>query len=151
MEYFGITHSPRSALGLRSMPRRKQVTVLVARFDDLVMRGLRALVDEDPNMRLVGVGAGRDELRKLLPSRRRNVALVDVPLPATPAEVRDLTQQFGTTHLVLLAERLSSTECAQLLAFGATACLSTSTQARDVLNAIHLASRDMQLAPRDVA
>ena len=32
-------------------------------------------------------------------------------------------------------------ECAQLLAFGASACLGTGTQSRDVLNAIHLASR----------
>jgi DNA-binding NarL/FixJ family response regulator len=34
-----------------------------------------------------------------------------------------------------------------MLAFGATACLAKSTQARDVLNAIHLASRGMQLMP----
>jgi len=40
------------------------------------------------------------------------------------------------------------TACAQLLAFGASACLGRDAQARDVLTAIHLASRGLQLAPR---
>ena len=35
-----------------------------------------------------------------------------------------------------------------MLTFGATACLSKETQARDVLNAIHLASRGLQVLPR---
>ena len=39
-------------------------------------------------------------------------------------------------------------ECAQLLAFGASACLGRDTQSRDVLNAIHLASRGLQVIPR---
>ena len=39
-------------------------------------------------------------------------------------------------------------ECAQLLAFGASACLRRDTQSRDVLNAIHLASRGLQVTPR---
>ncbi len=34
-----------------------------------------------------------------------------------------------------------------MLAFGATACLAKSTQARDVLHAIHLASRGMHVLP----
>jgi DNA-binding NarL/FixJ family response regulator len=35
-----------------------------------------------------------------------------------------------------------------MLAFGATACLSKETQARDILNAIHLASRGLHVLPR---
>jgi DNA-binding NarL/FixJ family response regulator len=35
-----------------------------------------------------------------------------------------------------------------MLAFGASACLGKSTEARDVLNAIHLASRGLQVLPR---
>src|SRR6476646_3029733 len=126
------------------MPRRKQVTVVVARFDDLVTRGLRALVEEDTNLRLVGAGAGSD-LRALLRARKPRVAIIDVATLASPAEVRELCDGFPATRLVLLAERLSSAECAQLLAFGAAACLSRSTQTRDVLNSIHMAARDMQL------
>ena len=34
------------------------------------------------------------------------------------------------------------------VAFGATACLSKETQARDILNAIHLASRGLHVLPK---
>ncbi len=34
-----------------------------------------------------------------------------------------------------------------MLAFGATACLAKSTEARDILHAIHLASRGMHVVP----
>jgi DNA-binding NarL/FixJ family response regulator len=35
-----------------------------------------------------------------------------------------------------------------MLAFGATACLSKETQGRDILNAVHLASRGLHVLPR---
>src|SRR6478672_5603220 len=133
------------------MPRDKKVTVAVGRFDDLVTRGLRSLVEEEPSMRLVGAGLGRSELRTLLRSRRPKVAIIDVATLASPSEVRELCESFEATRIVLLADRLSSAECAQLLTFGAAACLSRTTQSRDVLNAIHLAAREMQLTPREVS
>jgi DNA-binding NarL/FixJ family response regulator len=132
------------------MPRRTQVTVAVATSEDLVTRGLRSIVDEDPSLRLVGTGSRPQDLRALLRSRKPTVAILDVAMLSSPSDVRDLSTSFPATHLVLLAERLSRAEAAQLLAFGAAACLSRSTQTRDVINAIHLASREMQLAPREV-
>jgi DNA-binding NarL/FixJ family response regulator len=41
--------------------------------------------------------------------------------------------------------------CAQLLTFGASACLDRETQSRDVISAIHLASRGLQVLPRAAA
>jgi NarL family two-component system response regulator LiaR len=38
-----------------------------------------------------------------------------------------------------------------MLSFGATACLSKETEARDIVNAIHLASRGMHVLPRSAA
>jgi len=43
--------------------------------------------------------------------------------------------------------RPTPSECRQMLAFGATACLAKSTEARDVLHAIHLASRGLHVLP----
>jgi DNA-binding NarL/FixJ family response regulator len=76
------------------------------------------------------------------------VAILDSTRLRSPADVRNLTSNHPDTHLLLLAERPSSVESAQLLAFGASACLAKTTQSRDVLNAIHLASRGLQLTPR---
>ena len=67
---------------------------------------------------------------------------------ATPAVIRDLHRAHPATHLVVLGNRPSSAEAAQLLAFGAAAALSKNAEARDVLTAVHLASRGMQVLPR---
>jgi len=82
-----------------------------------------------------------------LRAHRPDVAILDMGELVTLAEVRDLRAGYPGTRLVLLANDPSIEECVQLLAFGASACLGRNTQSRDVLNAIHLASRGLQLMP----
>jgi DNA-binding NarL/FixJ family response regulator len=124
-------------------------TVAVGRFDDLLARGLRGVVEDDPSLELVADDVGPAQLKALLRARRPLVAIIDAGSLPNPAEVRALCAWQPATHVVLLAERPSSVECAQLLSFGAAACLAKDTQLRDVRNAIHLASRGLQLRPRD--
>jgi DNA-binding NarL/FixJ family response regulator len=125
-----------------------RITVAVGEFEDLIERGLRGLIDDDPHLELVVCGAPAKQLTKLLRTRRPSVAILDHRSLRGPVAVRELAEDHRDTQLVLLADGLSSAECAQLLAFGAAACLSRSTQSRDVLNAVHLAARGMQLTPR---
>jgi DNA-binding NarL/FixJ family response regulator len=124
------------------------ITVLLARFDDLLARGLRELIDSDPSLVLLASDVEHARLPVVLRGHRPDVAILDAGGLAKPAEVRELSAGNPQTRLVLIADGPSTAECAQLLAFGASACLSTSTQSRDVLNAIHLASRGLQLIPR---
>jgi DNA-binding NarL/FixJ family response regulator len=131
------------------MPETTPVTVAVGHFEDLLTRGLRGLIEDDPSLQLIACAVTPEELPELLGSLRPRVAIVDHASLGSPVEVRRLSAEHPATQLVLLAEHLSSAEGAQLLAFGAAACLSRSTQARDVLNAVHLASRGMQLTPRE--
>ena len=62
-----------------------------------------------------------------------------------------LHRAHPTTRIVVLANRPTAAECNQMLSFGATACLSKETEARDIVNALHLASRGMHLLPRSAA
>lgn len=126
----------------------RPVTVVVGEFDDLLARGLRGLIEDDPSLALVSSGASTSELSRLLRRARPRVAILDHRSLRGPVAVRDLARSHPDTQLVLVADELSSAESAQLLAFGAAACLSRATQTRDVLNAIHLASRGLQLKPR---
>jgi DNA-binding NarL/FixJ family response regulator len=123
------------------------ITVALGGFDDLLARGLRGLIEDDPLLELVAEDVSVAQLTVVLRARRPRVAILDAARLRSPADVRNLTSSHPATHLMLLAERPSSVECAQLLAFGASACLAKTTQARDVLNAIHLASRGLQLTP----
>ncbi len=133
------------------MDHSRSVAVAVGQFEDLLARGLCGLIDDDPSLKLVASDIPPKRLAVVLQARRPQVAIVDFGSMRSPVEVRELADQYPSTHLVLLANHPSSVECAQLVAFGAAACLAKASQARDVLNAIHLAARGMQLTSRDVS
>jgi DNA-binding NarL/FixJ family response regulator len=123
------------------------ITVVLARFDELRARGLSQLIASDESLAIVAEGIEPSRIPVALRAHRPDVAVLDIAGLGRPSEVRELSTGHPATRLVLMAERLSSVECAQMLSFGASACLDRDTQARDVLNAIHLASRGLQLTP----
>ena len=127
---------------------RPPVSVVVARFEDLVDRGLHALIEEDHHIELRARSVPHERVAHTIAEHAPQVALLNYGSLRSPLEVRELVGEHPATHLVVLANRPSPAECNQMLAFGATACLSKETQARDVLNAIHLASRGLQVVRR---
>jgi DNA-binding NarL/FixJ family response regulator len=130
------------------MPPQPPITVVLARFDDLLAKGLLALVEGDPSLAIVAADVEPRRLPVVLRAHAPDVAIIDAGALAKLAEVRRFIGSYPATRLVLLAKDPSIAECVQLLAFGASACLGRDTQARDVLNAIHLASRGLQVIPR---
>src|SRR6476661_3965000 len=124
------------------------VSVLVSRFEDLVDRGLRVLIEEDASLSLVASDVPHEQLPGAIAARTPQVALLNFGSLKTPLEVRDLAAAHPGTRIIVLANRPSPAECNQMLAFGATACLSKETQARDILSAIHLASRGLHVLPK---
>ena len=123
------------------------VTVVIARVDDLLALGLRALLTDDPAVSIVAHDVAYERLSPVLRAHRPSVLIVDAAALRDLAQVRELSVEHPYTRLVLFAEGLSAAESAQLLAFGASACLARGTQARDVRNTIHLASRGLQVTP----
>jgi DNA-binding NarL/FixJ family response regulator len=124
------------------------VRVVIARFEDLVARGLRALIDDDPNLEVAAADIPHSQLAQALTAHAPDVAILNFGSLRSPVEVRELHHAHPATRLIVLANRPSPVESNQMLAFGATACLSKETQARDVLNAIHLASRGLHVLPK---
>ena len=126
-------------------------TVIAGKFEDLVAIGLRVLIEEDPNLDL----AARDvPLRGLGPVAAKHtpaVVLLDLGALSGPHDLLTLTHELRDARILVLANRPTAAECTQLLSCGATGCLSKETEARDVINAIHLASRGMHVLPRSAA
>ncbi len=129
------------------MEPRSLITVAISRFDDLLALGLHALLASDPSVAIVAEDIVSERLAVTLQAHAPRVLILDVGALADLAQVRVLRGQHPDTRLVLLGQGMSSTESAQLLAFGASACLTKDTQGRDVRNAVHLASRGLQLMP----
>jgi DNA-binding NarL/FixJ family response regulator len=123
-------------------------TIVLARFDDLLAGGLRESINSDPSLAIVADNVEQPRMSVVLRAHNPDVAILNVDALAKLADVRDLGARYPDTRLLLLADPLSTVEAAQLLAFGASACLSRGTQSRDVLSAIHLASRGLQVIPR---
>jgi DNA-binding NarL/FixJ family response regulator len=130
-----------------SPPTNAATTVVVARFEDLFARGLRGLIETDASLRIVAHDVERDRVEVILRAHRPRVAILDVDALESLANVRALSQLHPETRLVLFVTHPTTAECAQALAFGASAYLGRDTQGRDVLTAIHLASRGLQLIP----
>jgi DNA-binding NarL/FixJ family response regulator len=126
---------------------RVPVRVALAEFEDIVARGLSAMIDEDDNLELVAKGIDHDQLATALGEHTPDVAILNFGSLTSAAELRDFHRRFPKTRLVVLANRPTAVESRQLLAVGATACLSKSSEARDVLHAIHLASRGLHVLP----
>jgi DNA-binding NarL/FixJ family response regulator len=133
------------------MPPRTPITVVLAHFDDLLARGLRELIESDPSLAILAADVEQRRIGVVLRAHRPDVAILDIGALGKLAEVRELSGSHPATRLVLLGNDPPPVECAQLLAFGASACLGRDTQSRDVINAIHLASRGLQLIPRATA
>src|SRR5213079_342380 len=130
---------------------RAPVTIVSARFEDLVAIGLHQLISEDTNLQLVEDSVELEELEDVLAERKPNVVLLNFGSLPNAAWVYQLHQGSSNTRIVVLANAPTAAESNQLLSFGATACISKETQGRDIINAIHLASRGMHVLPRTAA
>jgi DNA-binding NarL/FixJ family response regulator len=130
------------------MPSRPApITVAIARFEDIVNRGLRSLIEEDRHLQLVAADLTGELLAGTLADRRPQVAILNLGSMHSPVQLRYLHERSPQTCLVVLANDPSAEQCRQLLALGATACLAKSIEARDLLHAIHLASRGLRVLP----
>lgn len=129
------------------MITRAPVQVALAQFEDIVAHGLRALIEQDDSIEVVADAVEPARLAAVFSTLKPDVAIVNFGSLKNASELRDLHRQFPGTKLVVLANRPTATESRQMLAFGATACLSKRSEARDVLHAIHLASRGLHVLP----
>jgi DNA-binding NarL/FixJ family response regulator len=126
-------------------------TVVVSRFEDLVGIGLAVVIGEDPDLDLVARDVPLSGLESVMAKNSPDVVLLNFSALSGPADLLALHQRLPEVRILVLANRPSATECTQMLTFGATGCLSKDTEARDVVSAIHLASRGMHVLPRSAA
>jgi DNA-binding NarL/FixJ family response regulator len=126
-------------------------TVVSAQFEDLAAVGLRTLIAADPNLELVAENVAMEDIEAAIARHDPSVVLLNFGTLDNPGQVYQLHQEHPGVRIVVLANRPTAAECNQMLSLGATACLSKETEGRDIVNAIHLASRGMHVLPRSAA
>ena len=123
------------------------VTLLLGEFPDLIGYGLRALLSEDDLVHVLATDIPADSVEAAVAETEPDLVVVDFAALRSPVQVHQWKEAQPETHIVVLVDRASPAECNQLLAFGATAVLARDTQKRDIVTAIHLASRGMHVLP----
>ncbi len=123
------------------------ITLLLGEFPDLIAYGLRALLRDDERCEVLALDVPWDGLETAIAETEPDVVMVDFGALRSPIQVHQLHEAQPETHIVIMVDRVSPQECSQLLAFGATAILTRETQKRDLLTAVHLASRGMHVLP----
>jgi len=126
-----------------------RIAVVVGQFEDIVSRGLRAMLEGDPSLELVATGIADEQFGAAMSVYKPSVAILNFGSLRNGAQLRELHEQFPDTQLLVLANHPTLAECRQMLALGATGCLSKSAEERDLLNAIHFASRGLRILPPD--
>jgi DNA-binding NarL/FixJ family response regulator len=124
---------------------------VAAEFEDLVKVGLRQLISAEDALELVAGDVPLADLSEVIEEHSPDVAVLNFGSLPSPATVHELHERYPDTRIVVLANRPTAAECNQMLSFGATACISKETQGRDIINAIHLASRGMYVMPRSAS
>jgi DNA-binding NarL/FixJ family response regulator len=123
------------------------IAVVVGRFPDLVAYGLRAVLAEEDRIEVLVSDVPMDSLQAALAELEPDLAIFDLAALRSPIQVNQLHEAQPETKLVLLADRPTSAQCNQLLAFGATAVIPTDSPKRDLLTSLSLAARGMHVMP----
>jgi NarL family two-component system response regulator LiaR len=126
-------------------------TVVAGKFEDLVSVALDVLIGEDASLRLVAGDVPMRDLDAALAEHSPEILLLNFGALSGPADLLRLHRRFPDTRIVVLANRPTAADCTLMLEFGATGCLSKETEAKDIISAIHLASRGMHVLPRSAS
>ncbi len=96
------------------MQPRAPITVVTARFEDLVSRGLDALVREDQALSLVARDVEPEALDRRLAELEPTVAILNFGALRSPADVHRTHAAHPRTRLLVLADRPTSAQATQI-------------------------------------
>src|SRR4051794_16186379 len=105
-----------SAFGFRSM-----ISVLLADDHHLVRRGFRRMLEDDPDIEVVGEASDGDEAVRLAIETRPDVVVMDAAMPGMGglAATRALLERMPSTPVLMLSMHSEQTVVQQALAAGA--------------------------------
>jgi DNA-binding NarL/FixJ family response regulator len=128
--------SPRP-IGEPADRRAGRITVVLGRFDALVAHGLRQILCEDRNLRIIGSDLDHAGLEDVAESRVPQVAIIDETTVFESSVLKRLRIAQPTIGIVVLIHRPTVADGMRLFAGGAS-CLSKEVSAADILAAVYV-------------
>ena len=103
------------------MPSTDRITVLLADDHALVRRGFRRLLEDDPELAVVGEASNGEEAIELAASLRPHVIVMDAAMPGTSglAAIKVILEQRPSARILMLSMHSEETLVKQALSAGA--------------------------------
>jgi DNA-binding NarL/FixJ family response regulator len=129
------------------------IRVVLADDQTLIRRGLRALLDSEPDIEVVGEAGDGDEAVALARSQRPDVVLMDIRMPGTDglAATRTISEdgELTAVRIIILTTFDLDDYVFETLRSGASGFLVKDTEPADLLRALRIvAEGESLLAPR---
>lgn len=123
--------------------REKEITVVLADDHNLIRSGLRAMLEGDDDLRVIGEAADAPGARKLVCDRRPDVLVLDLQMPgAEPArDVSCLREEVPATAIVVLTMQNDPHRARELLQAGASGYVLKQAAERQLTAAIRAVAR----------
>ncbi|HQU83445.1 MAG TPA: response regulator transcription factor [Pyrinomonadaceae bacterium] len=118
---------------------QKEVHILLADDHALVRQGLRALLEAEPNFRVVGEAGDGLEALNLTKKLKPNVVVLDVMMPHLNGleTARQMSKQFPTTKIIILSMYDDEGFVLEALGNGASGYVLKDSNSTDLIAAVH--------------
>lgn len=120
----------------------KEITVVLADDHNVIRTGLRALLEGEDGLRVIGEAADAPGAQKLVRDRRPDVLVLDLQMPeAEPAaDIRALREEVPATRIVVLTMQSDPRRARELLRAGASGYVLKQAAERQLTAAIRAAA-----------
>ncbi len=119
----------------------KKIRLLIVDDHEVVRMGLRALLEGEKDMEVVGEAATAQEAIRLVPQVRPDVVIMDIRLPAQSGleACQAIRQRHPKTRVIMLTSYLSEELVTQALRVGAAGYVLKDVDSTELLRAIRTA------------
>jgi DNA-binding NarL/FixJ family response regulator len=124
--------------------KSKEITIVLADDHRVVRQGLRAVLEAEPNLRVIGeAGNGLDVIR-LVERLHPDVVVLDLMMPGLNGlEVtRQIRKRSPKTHVVILSMHKDESYVIEALKNGAAGYVLKDSSAEELVKAVHEAAAD---------